>query len=76
MNILIKFNCSIAIPILSILFLTATAQTKPTLGIERLKGLDKRIALHENSVLKNILFKNIGPTQMNGRVVDVEVNYK
>ena len=74
MNILIKFNCSIAIPILSILFLTATAQTKPTLGIERLKGLDKRIALHENSVLKNIPFKNIGPTQMNGRVVDVEVN--
>ena len=76
MNVLIKFNYSVVILILSILFLTATAQTRPTLAADRLKGFDKSVALHKNSVLKNIAFKNIGPTQMNGRVVDVEVNPK
>jgi photosystem II stability/assembly factor-like uncharacterized protein len=50
------------------------AQIKPTSATERLAGLQKRKLLDEKSVLKNITFRNIGPTQMNGRVVDVEVN--
>ena len=50
------------------------AQVKPTPATERMQGLQKRKALDAKSVLKNIEFTNIGPTQMNGRVVDVEVN--
>ena len=50
------------------------AQIKPTSANERMAGLQKRKALNEKSVLKNITYTNIGPTQMNGRVVDVEVN--
>ncbi|MBP6430782.1 MAG: hypothetical protein KA319_03365 [Ferruginibacter sp.] len=50
------------------------AQIKPTSATERLAGLQKRKNLEENSLLKNIAYTSIGPTQMNGRVVDVEVN--
>ncbi len=50
------------------------AQIKPTLANERLAGLQKRKILNEKSLLKNITYTSIGPTQMNGRVVDVEVN--
>jgi photosystem II stability/assembly factor-like uncharacterized protein len=50
------------------------AQIKPTSAAERLAGLQKRKALEEKSLLKNITYTSIGPTQMNGRVVDVEVN--
>jgi len=50
------------------------AQIKPTAASERLNGLQKRKLLDQRSVLKNIAFRNIGPVQMNGRVVDVEVN--
>jgi photosystem II stability/assembly factor-like uncharacterized protein len=74
MNILIKFNYSVAIIFTYCFILTAQAQTKPTLAEERLKGLEKREALEQNSPLKHITFRNIGPTQMNGRVVDVDVN--
>ena len=50
------------------------AQVKPTPATERMQGLQKRKALDAKSVLKNIEFTNIGPTQMNGRVVDIDVN--
>lgn len=50
------------------------AQVKPTPATERINGLQKRKLLDDKSVLKNIAFRNIGPTQMNGRVVDVEAN--
>ena len=50
------------------------AQIKATSATDRLNGLQKRKALEENSLLKNINFRNIGPVQMNGRVVDIEAN--
>lgn len=50
------------------------AQIKPTTASERLNGLQKRKLLEDKSLLKNISFRNIGPVQMNGRVVDVEAN--
>ncbi|MBS1513366.1 MAG: glycosyl hydrolase [Bacteroidetes bacterium] len=50
------------------------AQVKPTTAAERLNGLQKRKLLEEKSLLKNITFRNIGPVQMNGRVVDIEAN--
>jgi len=50
------------------------AQVKPTPAVERLSGLEKRKALKEKSVLADIKFRNIGPSIMSGRVVDVDVN--
>ncbi len=62
---------------LILLFVTVNslqAQIKPTTASERINGLDKRKLLEENSLLKDIKFRNIGPSIMSGRVVDVEVN--
>jgi photosystem II stability/assembly factor-like uncharacterized protein len=50
------------------------AQIRPTPAAERLNGLQKRKLLQEKSVLKDISFRNIGPVQMNGRVVDIDAN--
>ena len=55
-------------------FLFSTAQINSTNADERLNGLKKRKLLEDNSLLKDISWRNIGPTQMNGRVVDIEVN--
>ena len=74
MKLVLKITCSVTILFINGLFLTAIAQIKPTTAIERLKGLEKRKLLEQNSLLKDIQFRNVGPTQMNGRVVDIEVN--
>ena len=50
------------------------AQVKPTSAEERLNGLKQRIVLEERSVLNKIKFRNIGPSIMSGRVVDLDVN--
>jgi len=50
------------------------AQIQPTLPEEMSESLTTKVALTENSILKNILLKNIGPTVMSGRVADLEVN--
>ena len=55
-------------------FLFSTAQIKPSTADERLNGLKKRKLLDESSVLKDVKFRNIGPSVMSGRVVDIEVN--
>jgi len=60
-----------------LLFITVNslqAQVKPTPAAERLGGLEKRKALKEKSLLADIKFRNIGPSIMSGRVVDVDVN--
>lgn len=63
----------------TVLFLLLTtfsisAQTRPTSADERLKGLEKKQMLVQQSLVNHIPFKNIGPSIMSGRVVDVEVN--
>lgn len=55
-------------------FLFSVAQVNPTTADDRLNGLKKRKLLEENSALKNIKFRNIGPSIMSGRVVDLDVN--
>jgi photosystem II stability/assembly factor-like uncharacterized protein len=50
------------------------AQIKPGSAGERLKGLEKKILLEQSSLVKDVKFRNIGPTIMSGRVVDIEVN--
>jgi photosystem II stability/assembly factor-like uncharacterized protein len=53
--------------------ISSFAQIKPTTAADRLKGLQQRQVLEKRSVL-NIPFRNIGPSVMSGRVVDVDVN--
>ena len=54
----------------------SSAQIKPSTPAERQAVLNQRKTLNENSSLKDLKFRNIGPTNMSGRVVDVEVNPK
>ena len=68
------FLASVNIALLGGLTTHAYAQIKPTAAADRINGLQKRKLLEDKSVLKNISFRNIGPVQMNGRVVDVEAN--
>jgi photosystem II stability/assembly factor-like uncharacterized protein len=55
-------------------FLFSTAQINASTADERLNGLKKRKLLDDNSVLKDVKFRNIGPSIMSGRVVDIEAN--
>ncbi len=41
---------------------------------ERWKGYQQRLKLEESSLVKNVPFRNVGPTVMSGRVVDLEVD--
>ena len=74
MQYLFKNTFSFTILFITAFFLTSAAQVKPTDAAERMNGLQKRKLLESGSLLKDIAFRNIGPTQMNGRVVDIEVN--
>ena len=70
-------NCLLKVtPVLSFLLLvfTGSAQIKPTTAEERQKGMDLRKEMEKKSLLKDVKFRNIGPTVMSGRVNDVEVN--
>lgn len=50
------------------------AQVKPTSADERMRGVQQRKALQQQSLINNTSFRNIGPSVMSGRVVDMEVN--
>lgn len=54
--------------------LIGLAQVKPTSADERMKGVQQRKALQQKSLINNTSFRNIGPSVMSGRVVDMEVN--
>ncbi|MDO1502010.1 glycosyl hydrolase [Winogradskyella maritima] len=56
------------------LFTMAFAQQPATSSSELKSALEQKRAMAENSIVKNVPFKNIGPTIMSGRVVDVDVN--
>ena len=49
-------------------------QGKPTPAADRMKMTEQRQALENKSVLNSIKFRNIGPSVMSGRVVDVDAN--
>lgn len=54
--------------------LVGLAQVKPTSADERMKGVQQRKLLQQQSSINNTSFRNIGPSVMSGRVVDMEVN--
>jgi hypothetical protein len=64
----------LTIPLLLLLALSATAQVKPTSASDRLKAADQRKALLKKSLANNTGFRNVGPSVMSGRVVDVDAN--
>ena len=51
-----------------------TAQIAPTQKAEIQKALQQKETMDASSLVKNIPFKNIGPSIMSGRVVDIDVN--
>ena len=53
---------------------SASAQVKPTLAADRMKGLQQRQVLEKRSTINTVKFRNIGPTVMSGRVDDIEAN--
>ncbi|MFZ1264104.1 MAG: hypothetical protein WAT34_11410 [Chitinophagaceae bacterium] len=52
----------------------AFSQVNPTPAAERMQGLDQRRKLESRSLLNEIAFRNIGPSIMSGRVVDIDAN--
>jgi hypothetical protein len=46
----------------------------PTTAAERIEAYEQRLKLNENSLVKNLKLRSIGPTAMSGRVVDVDVS--
>jgi photosystem II stability/assembly factor-like uncharacterized protein len=50
------------------------AEPKPTAGTDRLTGMAKQKESEARSIASNLAFRNIGPTIMSGRVVDIDVN--
>ena len=54
--------------------LTINAQVSPTSAAERTLGMEQRHKLESVSVLKDVKFRNIGPSIMSGRVVDIDAN--
>ncbi|HQZ74070.1 MAG TPA: hypothetical protein PLO70_06120 [Chitinophagaceae bacterium] len=82
MSVLLKkmgYNTRIFLPFVVILVnlhlaTSVFAQVPPTPAAERLKVTEQRKALESKSVLNEIKFRNIGPTIMSGRVVDIDAN--
>lgn len=54
--------------------LVAKDVPKPTPAEKRLLAYEKRRALQERSLLKNVALRSIGPSVMSGRVVDIDAN--
>jgi photosystem II stability/assembly factor-like uncharacterized protein len=57
---------------LSVLAQKETSPT-PTPSAQRIAGMEQRKKLDEASLVSNVKFRNIGPSVMSGRVVDVDV---
>ncbi len=51
-----------------------TGNPSATPAEQRWDGYQKRLQLEQNSLVKNVPFKNVGPTVMSGRVVDLAVD--
>src|SRR5829696_8429244 len=64
----------IAASIFFSLLVHAQKELQPTSAKDRMDGEKRKKQLEKNSLLKNIKFRNVGPTVMSGRVVDIDVN--
>src|SRR5687768_14481174 len=66
-------QCFLVFLILCVTILS-NAQVRVTSGADRLKSLQQRQVLEKKATINHVSFRNIGPSVMSGRVVDVEVN--
>ena len=64
---------TVSLPFVLLTF-SALAQVKPTPADDRLKSMQKRKDLEKRSLVNSVVFRNIGPSIMSGRVVDIDVN--
>ncbi len=71
---MIKNLTKITVILLLLIVNSAQAQVKQSTAAERLNGLQKRKLLEKDTTLNSIKFRNVGPSIMSGRVVDVDVN--
>jgi photosystem II stability/assembly factor-like uncharacterized protein len=71
---MMKNLLKITIILLLVIVNSVQAQVKPTTAAERLNGLTKRKLLEKDTTLNSIKFRNVGPSIMSGRVVDIDVN--
>ena len=53
---------------------SSMAQTPATTPFEIQKGMEMQEKMKSSSIFKNLILKNIGPSIMSGRVVDLDVN--
>ena len=63
-----------AIVLSSLFSLFCLAQQPATIASKIEDGLNKKMVMSQNSLVKNLPFKSIGPTIMSGRVVGFAVN--
>ena len=56
------------------LFVLSNAQQPPTSAETIKNALEQKRQMEQNSIVKNVPFRNIGPSIMSGRVVDLDVN--
>jgi photosystem II stability/assembly factor-like uncharacterized protein len=69
-----KLTQTLIFPSLLLVTILSNAQIKPTSGAERLKSIEQRRALEKKSTINHVKFRNIGPSVMSGRVVDIDAN--
>ena len=69
-----KLGQFVLLPALCFVTITIAAQVNPTPASERIKSFEQRKQLAAKSVINDIKFRNIGPSIMSGRVVDIEAN--
>ncbi len=68
----IVFKCTVILLYLNVN--TATAQVKSSSAADLKAGMQQKEKLLADTTLNSIKFRNIGPSNMSGRVVDIEVN--
>ncbi len=64
----------ITLPLFLLTFGCAFSQPSASTDQSVSEALTAKNQMHENSIVKNLPLKNIGPTIMSGRVVDIDVN--
>ena len=69
-----KLTQRLFFPILLLVTVFTNAQVNPMSADVRLKGMKQRQDLKTRSVLDSVKFRNIGPSIMSGRVVDIDAN--
>ena len=70
-----RITClTILFAIISFTFINGEEQPPFTPADKRLKGMEVRKQLQENSLVNNIPFRSVGPTVMSGRVADLDIS--